>query len=83
MSSSTGSSRKNQGPTIGGQIAVAKVTLAIHRMSGEAGRCAACGGECPCDEANNAANMLATYGFPVVMDNHRRRFRNLGRWERR
>jgi hypothetical protein len=48
------------------RIAVAHVTLAVHRPNDESGRCSACGRYCPCDEANRAANTLAAYGLPVV-----------------
>jgi hypothetical protein len=62
---------------VGNRIAIAKVTLAVHRIHGATGRCEACGQECPCDAANNAANTLAAYGLPVTeaqpqMPNQRR-----------
>jgi hypothetical protein len=44
----------------------ARRILALHRMSAETGRCAACRRPCPCDDANAAANTLATGGHQVV-----------------
>jgi hypothetical protein len=51
---------------LGNRIAIAKVTLAVHRIQPGTGRCEACGRACPCDAANNAANTLAAYGLPVA-----------------
>jgi hypothetical protein len=51
---------------VGNRIAVAKVTLAVHRIHAATGRCEVCGRDCPCDAANNAANTLAAYGLPMV-----------------
>jgi hypothetical protein len=73
---------------VGNRIAFAKVTLAVHRIHQETGRCEACGRQCPCDAANSAANTLATYGLPVTesqppMPNQRRFLRNRGHLNRR
>jgi hypothetical protein len=51
---------------VSNRIAIAKVTLAVHRIHAATGRCEACGRDCPCDAANNAANTLAAYGLPVT-----------------
>ncbi|NJC68137.1 hypothetical protein HC031_00150 [Planosporangium thailandense] len=51
---------------LGNRIAIAKVTLAVHRIHTGTGRCEACGHLCPCDAANSAANTIAAYGLPVV-----------------
>lgn len=66
---------------VGNRIAIAKVTLAVHRIHTATGRCEACGRDCPCDAANNAANTLAAYGLPVIenqpqMPNQRRFLRS-------
>jgi hypothetical protein len=51
---------------VGVRIAIAQVTLAVHRIRHDSGRCEACGRYGPCEEANNAANLIASYGLPVA-----------------
>jgi hypothetical protein len=48
------------------RVAVAQATLAVHQMCAETGCCEACQRECPCDDANDAANTLAELGVPIT-----------------
>jgi hypothetical protein len=57
---------QNSPHEVSNRIAIAKVTLAAHRLQAATGRCETCGRDCPCDAANNAANTLAAYGLPVT-----------------
>ncbi|GAA1813299.1 hypothetical protein HC028_06610 [Planosporangium flavigriseum] len=67
---------------VGNRIAIAKVTLSVHRIQAGTGRCEACGRECPCDAANNAANTLAAYGLPVTEPQPQPQMRNQRRFLR-
>jgi hypothetical protein len=47
------------------RIALAQATLAVHLMDPETGDCTACRQECPCPDANDAANALIEAGLPI------------------
>ncbi len=48
------------------EIALARAALAAHQLCEESGRCAACGHDCPCEAANDAANALSGHGLPLA-----------------
>jgi hypothetical protein len=48
------------------RIAVARTTLARHRISTDTARCEVCQSQCPCDAANAAANALASGGLLIA-----------------
>jgi hypothetical protein len=47
------------------RIALAQAALTVHVMDPETGDCAACRQECPCRDANDAANALIEAGLPI------------------
>jgi hypothetical protein len=61
-------------PGVDTRLAAAHWTLAVHQMRPDTGHCQECQHACPCDDANEAANALATSGSLVAVTRRKRRF---------